>query len=219
MQRVTSFADELALNDVDKISLARRLATSALLKRSSGNGWEFVHRSFQEYLYAKHFFRWERETDGEGDFPVTHVPTWQFISQIVLQEWSVEKAQKWIIERVRRDQEPGLCKTTLRAASAYWFIKSDNCPACEHTLQGIMLDWVDLRNVNLARLNLTGSDFSGADMRSANLQGAILRDSLLVSVDFSDADLTGADLRQTDCRGAIFEGAITSGVLWDGSKF
>ncbi|MGB2804668.1 MAG: pentapeptide repeat-containing protein [Candidatus Zixiibacteriota bacterium] len=212
-KRVATFAGELGLSDGESKSLARQLATSTFLKRSGGNGWEFVHRSFQEYLYAKRFFRWECETNGEGDFSVVHVPVWQFVSQIVLREWGEEKALKWIRERVPRDREPSLCKTTLRAAAAFWLLRRGSRPASEYPLRGIMLDCVDLRHVDLSNADLTKADFNRSDLRSANLRGAILCDSVLAGADFAGADLTNADLRGADYRGACFLGTTMSGVL------
>lgn len=215
---VAAFGTELGLSEIATRSLARQLATSTFLSRTRGDGWQFVHRSFQEYLYAKRFFEWERETNGIGDFPVTHVPAWQFISQVVLHEWNEEKAQKWIVERVRRDKEPSLCKTTLRAAAAYWLLHRGRQPASEYWLRGVMLDCVDLRRMNFCGADLTRSDLNNSDLRGVNLQSAILRDSLLISADCSGADLRGADLRGSDCRGTTFEGANTLDVLWEGAR-
>ena len=204
-QLVNTFGAEFGLSGISTRSLARQLATSTFLSRTRGDGWQFVHRSFQEFLYAKRFFEWERETDGIGEYPVTHVPAWQFISQVVLREWTEEEAQKWIVEHVPRAQDPGLCKTTLRAAAAYWLLHRGRHPASEYSLRGIMLDWVDLRHVNLSAADLTRSDLNASDLSGANLRGAILHDSFLVSTDFSGADLSGADLRGSDCRGAILK--------------
>jgi hypothetical protein len=205
---------DYGLNEIDKNKFVRQLATCTFLKRSKSDGWEFAHRSFQEYLYAKRFFRWEKETNGLGNFPVMHVPTWQFISQIVKGEWNKEKAEKWIVKQISWKKDVTLCKTTLRAAAAFWLLQCGRDSIKDYDFRGIMLDHVDLKGVNFYGVDLTGSDFCSSDLRGAKLSGVILRKSFLVSANFSGADLSNSDLRKSNYHRATFEGADLSNVKW-----
>src|SRR5205085_9273118 len=51
--------DQLAVGLDKWPDLHRQLITSTFVRRSSLDTWEFAHRSFQEFLYARKFFRWE----------------------------------------------------------------------------------------------------------------------------------------------------------------
>jgi hypothetical protein len=207
-RRVRDFRSRIGLSQDDERTLMRQLATSTVLTRSVSDGWEFSHRSFQEYLYARRFFRWEAETNGSTHFPVTHIPAWQFISQIVLRQWNESKAREWIEQRIGRESDPGLCKTTLRAAAAYWLLNRSPRAAGEYPLSGIMLDWVELAGVNLSKADLSGADFQGSNLHGANLREANLEGACLVAADFSGANLVGANFKNADCRRTIFDGAI-----------
>lgn len=198
----------------DRHKFVRQLTTCTFLKRIKSDSWIFVHRSFQEFLYAKRFFRWEKETNGSGNFPVTHIPAWQFISQIALDLWNREKAEEWIIERIRREEDSGLCKTTLRAAAAFWLLHTGIGSQKDYSFHRVMLDCVDLKGVNFYGCDFSNSDFNSSDLRGANLNGVNLCNSILVSTDFSGADLSNADLRGSDHRGANFDGANLSNVKW-----
>ena len=195
------------LPNMDKDFFMKQLTTCTFLKRSKCDGWEFSHRSFQEYLFAKRFVRWENETNGKGNFPVTHVPTWQFISQIVSEKWDEEKAKKWIVKRISWKKDLTLCKTTLRAAAAFWLLQHGQDSIKKYNFRGIMLDHVDLKGVDFYGIDLTGSNFCSSDLRNTNLRGVNLCKSFLVSANFSDANLSNSDLRKSNTRNANFEGA------------
>jgi hypothetical protein len=206
--QVQAFAAHIGLRSETVTSLLRKMATSTVLSRSMGDGWSFGHRSFQEFLYARAFFRWEEKTAGQGSFPVLRVPAWQFIAQIVVRRWTLAKAEQWIGERVDRRRDSTLSLTTLRAAAAYWLIHSPSVRARDYRLDGIMLDSVDLRGVDLSGAVMQNADLHRSSLSGARLHGANLRDSDLTDVDFTGADLTGADLIGATYQGASFDGAI-----------
>jgi hypothetical protein len=176
--------------------VGRQLITSAFLSRVHGDAWQFAHRSFQEYFYARKFFRWEYESDGIGTFAVVHPPIWQFIADMALRRWDERKARRWIVPEVARGHDPTLTKTTLRAAAAYWLLKKQSK---EFPLTGVMLDSVDLTETDFAGRDLTGADLHSSDLSRSNLSHAILRNCDLVEVRFRDCEITRADFR-----GAIF---------------
>lgn len=155
-------------------------------------------------MFAKRFVRWENETNGKGNFPVTHVPTWQFISQIVSEKWDEEKAKKWIVKRISWKKDLTLCKTTLRAAAAFWLLQHGQDSIKKYNFRGVMLDHVDLKGVDFYGIDLTGSNFCSSDLRNTNLRGVNLCKSFLVSANFSDADLSNSDLRKSNTRNANF---------------
>ena len=215
-QQLTAFLESLGLARYKWQELDRQLITSTFVRRSVDDGWRFAHRSFQEFFYARKFFRWEAETGGEGEFPVKYTPIWQFIAQMVLEKWDRKKALFWIKERVKREKDPSLTMTTLRAAAGYWLLKKDSGNSSDHMLPGIMLDSVDLTGLDLAHCDLSRVDFHGSDLAGTSLASADLSRSLLSGAQFLGADLRDAKLDHSviacaDFRGANF-GAPNSSV-------
>jgi hypothetical protein len=170
----------------------RQLITSTFVSRAHGDAWQFAHRSFQEYFYARRFFRWESESGGEGIFPVVHTPVWQFIAQMALRKWSEPKARHWIVPRIGREEDPTLTETTLRAAAAYWLLRNRHRDV---PLSGVMLDTVELTDLDLSDLDLADSDFHGSDLSRSDLTFAVLRDCNLFGTRFTDCDISFADFR------------------------
>ncbi len=214
-----AFLENLGLARHKWQELDRQIITSTFVRRSVDDGWRFAHRSFQEFFYARKFFRWEAETGGEGEFPVVHTPIWQFIAQMALEKWDREKALFWIRERVERENEPSLTMTTLRAAAGYWLLKKDPGNSRDHMFSGIMLDSVDLTELDLARCDLSRVDFHGSDLAGTNLASADLSGALLSGAQFLGADLRNtkfdhSEISYADFRGANF-GAPNSSV-WTG---
>lgn len=207
-EHVRRFAARLDLGAVEERGLARQLATSAFLSRSAGDGWGFAHRSFQEYLYARAFFRWEGEGKAQGSFRVTRIPAWQFISQLVLRRWTRATAERWIALRVSPRLDPGLSRTTLRAAAAYWLVRTPGVRIAGYDLGEIMLDSVDLQ-----RADFSGGRLERADLHGSDLRGAVFRDADLRGADLRASNLAGADLTGTDVAGARFQGAVLTGSL------
>ncbi len=181
--------------------VVRQLLTSTFLQRSSTDQWDFGHRSIQEYLYARRFFRWEDE-GATGDHPVTHIPVWRFVADLALSRFSLEKASKWITETTPRDEDPTLTRTTLRAAAAYWFVKSSPNALRMLPLRRIMLDSVDLRGADFSHCVLSGADLHQSDLEESNLDYA----------DLTGADLSLCNLRNVSCRGTILTGACVAGA-------
>lgn len=221
-----------------KVSLARwpdlhrQMITSTFIRRSNKDVWEFAHRSFQEFFYARKFFRWE-ESGAVGEFPVTHIPVWQFISQLVLLRWDNEKAMKWIPKKIDRHDEPTLTLTTLRAAAAYWLVKKGSHPSRNYDLAGIMLDSIDLQGADFYQCDLRGANFFSSDLRKANFSYANLTgstfqlsnldDSTLAhaqaaGVDFRLASFSKADLSHADLQNALLDSASFAGAQLLGSQ-
>jgi hypothetical protein len=211
--------------------LHRQLVSSTFIRRTATDTWEFAHRSFQEFFYARKFFRWE-EDGAEGEFPVTHVPSWQFVSQLALLRWDEGKANRWIPKRVDREKEPSLTLTTLRAA-AYWLLKKGARPARSYPLVGIMLDSVDLQDADFYQCDLSGADFHESDLRRANFSYAKLNRSTFqqsnldastlghaeaVEADFIQASFLGADLSGATLRGARLDYATFTGARLPGAQ-
>jgi hypothetical protein len=182
--------------------LHRQLLTSTFLRRSAPDSWEFAHRSFQEFFYARKFFRWEAQTGGRGEFPVVHVPIWQFVAQLVLRSWDEAKAFWWIPRRIDRDNEPSLTLTTLRAAAAYWLLKRSASSARDYPLTDIMLDSVDLRGIDFSGCNLSSADFHRSDLCGASFEGAEICDAVCDSANLDDCNLVNARAVRADLRGA-----------------
>jgi len=187
----------------------RQLITSTFVVRSASDGWQFAHRSFQEFFYARKFFRWETETAGKGLFPVVHIPIWQFIAQMALQKWDEKKALLWIEPRVSREEDPSLTKTTLRAAAAYRLLKKAAARYRDLPLSGIMLDSVDLtdldlRNRDLSHSDLTASDLGGTDLSLSNLYGSLLAGAQFGAANLQNTKLSHCDISYADFRGANF---------------
>jgi hypothetical protein len=182
----------------------RQIITSTFIRRSVGDGWQFAHRSFQEFFYARKFFRWEKATKGKGKFPVVHTPIWQFIAQMALARWDEEKALYWIKERVAREDDATLTMTTLRAAAGYWLLKQRPAKLKNNMLSGIMLDSVDLTRLDLACYDLSRSDFHGSDLTGTNLSSANLSHALLFGAQFSGANLMNAKLYKCDVSNSDF---------------
>jgi hypothetical protein len=181
----------------------RQLITSTFIRRSASDKWEFAHRSFQEFFYARKFFRWEQETGGKGEFPVVYIPIWNFVAELALERWDEAKALQWIPARIDRYEDLTFTLTTLRAAAAYWLLKRGSRPACEYPLAGVMLDCVALVGVNLAGCDLSDADFSladlrGACMRNARLDRAYSAGARLAGVEWQDASIDKADFRGAD---------------------
>ncbi|GGL15291.1 pentapeptide repeat-containing protein [Mangrovihabitans endophyticus] len=170
----------------------RQLITSTFVSRIRGDAWQFAHRSFQEYFYARKFFRWESEFDGEGIFPVIYTPVWHFIAQMALREWTEQKARKWITPRTGHEDDPTLTETTLRAAAAYWLL-TNRCRGFPSA--GIMLDSVELTDIDLSNLDLSNSDFHGSDLSRSKLTYSILRGCNLFGTRFAGCDIGHADFR------------------------
>ena len=204
---ISKFANSLG-DKANIVNIERQLITSAFLRRRGNDIWEFVHRSFQEFFYGRKFFRWEQETGGAGIYPVTHIAPWQYIAQIALWRWDKAKSLEWIPERVPRANDPTLSETTLRAAAAYFLLVKERDDPTKYPLEGIMLDWVDLKSVNLATCNLSHADFSCSDLTGANFRGANLRDT----------NFSGASLHNTDLRGACLEFATLASASLRGAK-
>jgi hypothetical protein len=208
-QRLTALLERAGLSPNKWKEVERQLITSTFVTRSTHDGWQFAHRSFQEYFYARKFFRWETETSGKGLFPVTHTPIWQFIAQMTLTRWDEQKALSWIEPRVQREKDPTLTMTTLRAAAAYWLLKKSLIPSQNLPLSGIMLDSVDLTDLDLAQVDLSysdlhGSDLGGADLSSTNLHGSLLSGTQFLAANLQNARLSLCDISRADFRGSNF---------------
>lgn len=206
-QLLSTFVESFGLSSDKWKEIDRQIITSTFIKRSVGDGWQFAHRSFQEFFYARKFFRWEIETKGRGTFPVVHTPIWQFIAQMALAKWNEEKALSWIKERVAIKDDPTLTMTTLRAAAGYWLLKKQPAKCKNNMLSGIMLDSVDLTRLDLAYFDLSRSDFHGSDLTGANLSCTNLSNALLFGSQFSEANLTNAKLNKCDVSYADFRRA------------
>jgi len=203
-QHLSELLEKLQLVPNKWIDIERQLITSGFVRRSVSDGWEFAHRSFEEFFYAKKFFRWEHDCRGEGEFPVVHTPIWQFVAQMVLTKWNEQKVLFWIKPRINRSDDPTLTKTTLRAAAAYSMLKGrQNLQS--YNFQGIMLDSVDLRGLHLNKCVLSFADFHSSDLQRAkfiecdlsnvNFKDAILRYASLINCNLSNSRFEGADLR------------------------
>jgi uncharacterized protein YjbI with pentapeptide repeats len=209
---LAEFLDRRGVSIERRNEVERQLVTSAFVKRSLSDSWEFAHRSFQEFFYARRFFRWERHTKGRGTYPVVHIPIWQYIAEMVLSEWNEAKARFWIMPQVDRQDDSTLTLTTLRAAAAYWLIKKGPLAAREYPLSGIMLDSVDLQGLDFGRCDLSHADFNRSNLSRTKFILADLERSSLVIANFESSELDGAILRKSDCRGAYFGNANLSGV-------
>jgi pentapeptide repeat protein len=201
---VSDFLNRNRVSSIDIKDVERQLITSTFIRRTSSDKWEFAHRSFQEFFYARKFFRWEEETNGKGTFLMTHVPVWQFAAQISVSRWNHTKSLKWIPKRIDRSNDPSLTLTTLRAAAAYCIIKNKIDSLTNYSLDGIMLDWVDLREIDFSLCDLKKADFSFSDLSSSILREACLKEALLFHTNLTNADFSSADLGGADCRNAIF---------------
>jgi uncharacterized protein YjbI with pentapeptide repeats len=197
--------------------LHRQMITSTFVRRSNADTWGFAHRSFQEYFYARKFFRWE-EAGAAGEFAVTHIPSWQFISQLVLSRWDEAKAMQWIPKKIDRESETSLTLTTLRAAAAYWLLKKGSRPARDYPLEGIMLDSIDLRNVDLYQCDLSGANFFESDLRKANLSYANLKRSIFQLSNLDDSTLAHAIAAGSDFKQASFSNADLSHGDFNGAQ-
>lgn len=203
--------------------LHRQMITSTFIRRSDLDTWEFAHRSFQEFFYARKFFRWE-EAGAKGEFPVTHVPVWQFVSQLVLLRWDEQKAMLWIPQRIDRHEEPTLTLTTLRAAAAYWLLKRGPRPARDYTLAGIMLDSVDLQGTDFYQCDLLDANFFSSDLEGANfsktkLKGSTFQLSNLDKSTFANAQAPGVDFRWASFLNADLSNADLQNALLDSASF
>lgn len=190
--------------------LHRQLVTSTFIRRTSTDSWAFAHRSFQEFFYARGFFRWEKETGGQGEYPVRYAPIWRFVADLSLEQWNEGKARQWIPERVDRRHEYSLTQTTLRAAAAYWLLKRGTASARTHPLKGIMLDWVDLQGVDFSNCNLHRADFDRSDLQKASLRNAVLSNATCMLTNFDYASLVGVDAQETGFQMASFRSADLS---------
>jgi hypothetical protein len=216
-QQLTAFLENLGLAPHKWKELDRQLITSTFVRRSVDDGWQFAHRSFQEFFYARKFFRWEIETSGKGQFPVTYTPIWQFIAQMALEKWNREKALFWIQERVERQNDHTLTMTTLRAAAGYWLLKKDPGKARDHIFSGIMLDSVDLTSLDLARCDLSRVDFHGSDLAGTDLRLVDFSDSFLAGAQFLGADLRNTKFERSDIAYADFRGSnfgVPNSSVW-----
>lgn len=212
--------------------LHRQMITSTFIRRSNADKWEFAHRSFQEFFYARKFFRWE-EGGAVGEFQVTHIPVWQFVSQLVLFRWDKEKAMQWIPKKIDRHKEPSLTLTTLRAAAAYWLLKKGARPAREYPLAGIMLDSIDLQDVDFYQCELLGANFFASDLQRtafshtnlkgstfqlSNLDNSTLAHAQAPGVDFRFASFLNADLSDADLQNAKLDSASFIGARLLGTQ-
>jgi uncharacterized protein YjbI with pentapeptide repeats len=125
---------------------------------------------------------------------------------MALERWNEQKALHWINPIIKSDLDPTLTKTTLRAAAAYWLLKKGLNPQ-NYPLSGIMLDYMDLRDLDLRGCDLTNSDFQHSDMSGARLSYANLTGSILTETNLQHADLNGATLKNCDISKADFRGA------------
>lgn len=219
-QEMRSYLSELlkrtSLSSADCAVFERQIVTSTFFYRSLWDKWGFAHRSFQEFFYARKFFRWEEESNGTGEFPVEFIPLWQFIAQLALSRWDYAKALKWIPEKIKPLEDQKLTLTTLRAAAAYWLIKKNKGDLKDYPFTRIMLDWVDLRYAKLTSCNLMEADFTKSNLKGAFLQNTCLERSTLLSTNFEEANLSYANLKQANCQWASFLYAdLTGAVLTD----
>ncbi len=215
-QRLTDVLERAALLPERWREVERQLITSTFVTRVHGSAWQFAHRSFQEYFYARKFFRWESQTSGEGEFPVLYAPIWQFIAQMTTRRWDEQKARQWIVPRARRDEDPTLTRTTLRAAAAYWLLANGRR---DFPSAGIMLDTVDLRNSNLASFDLTGADLNGSDLSGSDLSSAVLRGCNLAEARVEGCDIAGADFRGADFGSGRTLDELTRCPGYDSARF
>jgi hypothetical protein len=186
---------KIGLSPIRLKDVERQLITSTFVKRSASDGWLFAHRSFMEFFYARKFFRWESDTEGDGVFAVVHTPIWQFIAHMALKRWDEEKALFWIQPRIRRENDESLTMTTLRAAAAYWLLKKGQKPPQEYPLSGIMLDSVDLMGLDLNKCDLSNADFHSSNLAGSNLSFAEFSGSDLRGTMFSGCNISFADFR------------------------
>jgi uncharacterized protein YjbI with pentapeptide repeats len=134
---------------------------------------------------------------------------------MALAKWDENKALFWIEPRVKREKDPSLTMTTLRAAAAYRLLKKSLIRSRDLPLSCIMLDSVDLTDLDLGLCDLTysdlhGSDLGGTDLSSANLHGSLLMGAQFLAANLQNAKLSLCDISQADFRGANFGGPRSS---------
>lgn len=72
----------------------------------------------------------------------------------------------------------------------------------EAYLEGINLEYSDLKKANLEGINLKEINLKGADLRETNLRYSDLRNANLEDVDFNESDLKGINLENANLKGA-----------------
>lgn len=90
------------------------------------------------------------------------------------------------------------------------FEKEDNTikdTLVEAYLEGINLEYSDLKKANLEGINLKEINLKGADLRETNLRYSDLRNANLEDVDFNESDLKGINLENANLKGANLSNA------------
>lgn len=104
----------------------------------------------------------------------------------------------------------------LRCGVTAWNEWRRKHPTVRPDLEGIALDFENLRNINFRDANFRNAWLLGAHLTNADLSGADLWNATLTLVDLTNADLSGADLTRADLWYACLRGAdLTGATLTD----
>ncbi|MBI5093541.1 MAG: pentapeptide repeat-containing protein [Candidatus Hydrogenedentes bacterium] len=208
----------LALSESDLEQYAHEVRTCTFLRTDLHGSYSFVHRSFAEFLAAKHMInclgRGLRNVLAEPVSPETLV----FFAGLVRAEGDRYRAFLWDCLAPSGEEGGDAAASRTRATATFVLHQAG------HSVEGIVLrdavfpSGISLNGVSFQGTDLSGATLCGVSLVDANLSGARLvnahlRDASLVGTDLSKASLQGCDLSRSDLLGSNMDGADLHGAI------